>query len=70
MTKLNASTLCEQEYIEAVDAIDNGINQYDADTPPRYRVRTDISSRVGFLNPAWNQPLDSQTVDVRILCFL
>ncbi len=53
-----------QEYIEAVDAVDNGISQYDADVPARYRTRTDISSRVGHLNPAWNQPFDGQTVDV------
>jgi len=26
-------------------------------------MRTDLSSRVGALNPAWNQPTDSDTVD-------
>ena len=41
-----------KEYIEAIDAIDNGVNQYDTDQQPKYRIRTDISSRVGFLNPA------------------
>ena len=56
----------QQEFIEAIDAIDNGISQYPTDVQPRYRLRTDVSARVGFLNPAWNQSVDSQTVDVRI----
>lgn len=56
-----------QEFIEAIDAIDNGISQYPTDIPPKYRNRTDLSSRVGSLNPAWNESVDSQTVDV---CFL
>lgn len=54
-----------QEFIEAIDAIDNGISQYPNDIKPKYKSRTDLSSRVGGLNPAWNQPTDSQTVDVR-----
>ena len=37
-------------FIEAIDAIDNGIAQYDTATPPRYRINTDLSSRVGYLN--------------------
>ena len=53
-----------KEYIEAIDAIDNGVNLYDTDQQPKYRIRTDVSSRVGFLNPAWNEPFDSNTVDV------
>ncbi|KAF8642340.1 hypothetical protein AX16_009609 [Volvariella volvacea WC 439] len=52
-----------KEFIEALDAIDNGIPQYPTDVQPRYRNRTDLSSRVGALNPAWNQPSDSETVD-------
>jgi uncharacterized UPF0160 family protein len=47
-----------------VDGIDNGVNQYPTDLQPKYRVRTDLSSRVGWLNPAWNEPSDSQTYDV------
>ena len=53
-----------KEFIEAIDAIDNGISQYPTDLKPRYRLRTDVSSRVGYLNPAWNQSVDAQTVDV------
>ncbi len=53
-----------KEFIEAIDAIDNGINLYPTDLQPRYRIRTDVSARVGYLNPAWNEPADAQTVDV------
>jgi len=56
-----------KEYIEAIDAIDNGVNQYDTDKKPKYRIRTDVSSRVGFFNPAWNEPFDSNTVDAKFL---
>jgi uncharacterized UPF0160 family protein len=57
--------IASQEFIEAIDGIDNGISQYPNDIQPKYRNRTDLSSRVGWLNPAWNEPFDSQTVDVR-----
>jgi uncharacterized UPF0160 family protein len=53
-----------QEFIEALDGIDNGITQYPNDIQPKYRSRTDLSSRVSWLNPAWNEPFDSQTIDV------
>lgn len=39
-------------FIEAIDGIDNGIAQTDAQ--PRYRINSDLSSRIKFLNPAWN----------------
>ncbi|KAI0793480.1 GAMM1 protein [Abortiporus biennis] len=56
-----------KEYIEAIDAVDNGISQYPKDISPLYRNSTDISRRVGHLNPAWNQPFDAQTVDKQFL---
>lgn len=56
-----------KEYIEGIDGIDNGVSQYPTDIKPKYRVRTDVSSRVGFLNPAWNEPFDSTTVDAKFL---
>lgn len=59
------STHTLQVFIEAIDAIDNGISQYPNDIKPLYKNRTDLSSRVGHLNPAWNQSLDAQAVDVR-----
>ena len=35
-----------------IDGIDNGVNQWDVgDVPARYVVKTDLSSRVGNLNP-------------------
>ncbi|KAI0001998.1 metal-dependent protein hydrolase [Russula vinacea] len=56
-----------KEFIEALDGVDNGITQYPNDIQPKYRSRTDLSSRVGWLNPAWNEPFDSQTVDAQFL---
>lgn len=38
---------------QAIDAVDNGINQYDIDQPPRYVNNTSLSSRVGKLNLDW-----------------
>ncbi|WFD32530.1 hypothetical protein MSPP1_003578 [Malassezia sp. CBS 17886] len=47
------------DFVEAIDAIDNGIALYPNTTEsPTYRSRTDLSSRVGFMNPRWNQPFD------------
>lgn len=43
-------------FVEAVDAIDNGISQFDTDQQPRYEASTDLGSRVGRLNAAWNEP--------------
>ncbi|CAH1268595.1 C12orf10 [Branchiostoma lanceolatum] len=42
-----------QNLIEEIDAIDNGVSQFDGS--PRYLVTTNLSSRVGRLNPAWNE---------------
>ncbi|KAF7664598.1 hypothetical protein LDENG_00169410 [Lucifuga dentata] len=41
-----------ENFVEEVDAVDNGISQCDGDA--RYTVSTMLSSRVGFLNPRWN----------------
>ncbi|BGP41899.1 hypothetical protein JCM10449v2_005893 [Rhodotorula kratochvilovae] len=48
------------DHVEAFDGIDNGIAQYVTSEPPRYRSRTDISSRVAALNPRWNEPSNEQ----------
>ncbi|KAL2921762.1 UPF0160 protein MYG1 mitochondrial [Bienertia sinuspersici] len=42
-----------KNFIEAVDAVDNGINQYDTDLSPKYVISTYLSSRVGRLNLNW-----------------
>ncbi|CAO2817066.1 unnamed protein product [Amaranthus hypochondriacus] len=45
-----------RNFMEAIDAIDNGINQFDTDLPPRYVNNTHLSSRVGKLNLDWTDP--------------
>jgi len=52
-----------KNFIEALDGIDNGINQYPDDIAPAYTVTTDLSSRVGRLNTRWNQ--DEKNIDER-----
>eukprot|EP01084_Bolivina_argentea_P045746 84191_1 len=44
-----------ESFIEGIDGIDNGIKQYDTDLEKRYKINTDLSSRVSALNPWWNQ---------------
>ena len=56
-----------QEFVEAIDGMDNGVSQYPQDITPKYRSRTDLSARVSWLNPAWNESFDSKTVDVRYI---
>ncbi|XP_040963438.1 MYG1 exonuclease isoform X3 [Gossypium hirsutum] len=51
-TKLSSAGLV----YKAIDAIDNGINQFDTDKPPKYVNNTHISSRVGRLNLDWTDP--------------
>lgn len=41
-----------ENFVEEVDAVDNGISQCDGE--PRYSVSTTLSARVGHLNPCWN----------------
>lgn len=48
-----------KNFIEEMDAIDNGIPM--TDNEPRYKIRTDLCTRVGKLNPEWNT---KQTVDL------
>ncbi|XP_052724291.1 uncharacterized protein LOC108346683 isoform X2 [Vigna angularis] len=45
-----------KSFMEAIDAIDNGINRYDTDLPPKYLNNTHLSSRVGRLNLDWTDP--------------
>ncbi|XP_058729212.1 MYG1 protein C694.04c [Vicia villosa] len=42
-----------RSFMEAIDAVDNGINQYDTDQPPKYVNNTHLSSRVGRFNLDW-----------------
>lgn len=41
-----------QGLIQEIDGIDNGVPMFDGE--PTYRISSDISSRVGRFNPAWN----------------
>lgn len=52
-----------KSFMEAIDGIDNGVNQYDTGAPPRYVNRTDLSSRVGALNPDWMEDATPQRED-------
>ena len=45
-----------EEFIEGVDAIDNGVNMYDTDATAKYKDNTGLSARVKRLNPAWDEP--------------
>jgi uncharacterized UPF0160 family protein len=40
------------------DAIDNGISTHDGEG--RYKITTNLSSRVGNLNSKWNQPAEKE----------
>ena len=40
-------------FVEEIDAIDNGVNQFDGES--RYKISTNLSARVGQLNPKWNE---------------
>ena len=51
-----------ESFIEGIDAIDNGINQYDTDKEKKYKVNTDLSSRVKSFNPWWNQERNDEIV--------
>ncbi|GAA5877996.1 hypothetical protein JCM8547_000936 [Rhodosporidiobolus lusitaniae] len=55
------------DFVEAVDANDNGIAQYDTPNPARYRSRTDLPARVGALNPRWNEESNDQVLYERFL---
>ncbi|GMH34452.1 hypothetical protein BSKO_02286 [Bryopsis sp. KO-2023] len=44
-----------KQFMEAIDAVDNGVNQWNSDAPPKYICNTSLSSRVSFLNPQWNE---------------
>ena len=52
-----------KSFMEAVDAIDNGVNQYEGEGPPRYVNGTTLSARVGGLNPSWNDDWGDASLD-------
>ena len=46
-------------FIQEIDGIDNGVPMFDGE--PSYRITTNLSSRVGSFNPAWNSELGDET---------
>lgn len=54
-----------KNFMEAIDAIDNGVNQWDSKDPPKYLNNTHLSARVGRLNPDWNEDSSAGTLDAR-----
>jgi urease accessory protein len=53
------------DFVEAIDGIDNGIAQYPNELKPKYKSRTDLSARVGYLNPRWNEKSTDAELDAR-----
>lgn len=54
-----------ETFVEAVDGVDNGVNQYEGD--PAYDSSTDLGSRVSQLNPWWNVATSSEEEYSRFL---
>ncbi|KAH8835819.1 GAMM1 protein [Flagelloscypha sp. PMI_526] len=53
-----------RDFIEAIDANDNGIPRYPPEVKARYNSGgTSLPSRVAALNPRWNEKVDLQGVD-------
>lgn len=52
-------------FVQEIDGIDNGVNVYPDGHEPAYRVTTNLSSRVGRLNPAWNEEAGDAAVAER-----
>ena len=42
------------DFIMGVDAIDNGIDQYDKEIKPEYKLAGGFNERISRLNPEWN----------------
>lgn len=40
-------------YFQSVDAVDNGVNQYDLDESPKYVINTGLGSRIKRFNLDW-----------------
>ncbi|PWW78956.1 metal-dependent protein hydrolase [Tuber magnatum] len=50
-----------RDFIEAIDANDNGISAYPSDIKPAFNDKSiSLPSLVGLLNPEWNDPVKTQ----------
>ncbi|CAG9464474.1 unnamed protein product [Pedinophyceae sp. YPF-701] len=54
-----------KNFIEAVDANDNGVALYEVDAKPRYVSNTDLPSRVSKMAARWNEPCSAEEEDER-----
>jgi uncharacterized UPF0160 family protein len=54
-----------KNFVEHVDAIDNGVTVADGEL--KYHVSTTLSSRVGQLNPEWNEPQSVEITNERFI---
>lgn len=57
-----------KSFMEAIDAIDNGVNQFESNEPPKYVNNTHLSARVGNLNPLWNEESNGKVKSYFCLC--
>lgn len=48
--------------IEMIDAVDNGVPQYKTKDPPNYSDSTGLASRIGRMNPTWNETVADDDV--------
>lgn len=55
-----------ENFIEEIDAIDNGVDQFDGEA--RYKITTNLSARVGKLNPDWNDDSENENVIAVTYC--
>lgn len=55
-----------ENFMEAIDAVDNGISQYPTDIEPKYKGQATLSGRVSKLKPWWNatRPAEHATEDL------
>jgi len=49
-----------RQFVQAVDANDNGVTRFENAGPPLYEDHTGLGSRVAALNPAWNEPAGAE----------
>lgn len=49
------------KFVQEIDAIDNGV---DIGENMKYNITTNLSSRVGYFNPAWNDPNPDEKEEV------
>eukprot|EP00884_Botryococcus_braunii_P014403 jgi/Botrbrau1/22964/Bobra.0030s0036.1 len=56
-------TAVYKNFIHGVDAVDNGVNQYETSAQAKYVDHTHLSGRVAALNPRWNDDQSDAACD-------